>query len=116
MDKWLKIRRHDWKEPLQISQPAKFLIAWDQALRWKGGGGVDEEESKLGVGEKKNDHRLARLARLAHRYFPIWPRFLPFPPPKGLKKKTVERSIQWSYSCIERVLDSRYSWLPKWRR
>ena len=54
MDKWLKIRRHDWKEPLQISQPAKFLIAWDQALRWKGGGGVEEEEeSKLGVGEKK---------------------------------------------------------------
>ena len=83
MDKWLKIRRHDLKEPLQISQPAKFLIAWDQALRWKGGGGGgDEEESKLGVGEKKNDHRLARLA---HRYFPIWPRFLPFPP-KGLKK------------------------------
>lgn len=53
MDKWLKIRRHDWKEPLQISQHAKFLIAWDQALRWKGGGGVEEEESKLGVGEKK---------------------------------------------------------------
>ena len=54
MDKWLKIRRHDWKEPLQISQPAKFLIAWEQALRWKGGGGVvEEEESKLGVGEKK---------------------------------------------------------------
>ena len=57
MDKWLKIRRHDWKEPLQISQPAKFLIAWDQALRWKGGGGGggggEEEESKLGVDEKK---------------------------------------------------------------
>ena len=39
MDKWLKIRRHDWKEPLQISQPAKFSIAWDQAPRWGMGGG-----------------------------------------------------------------------------
>ena len=83
MDKWLKIRRHDWKEPLQISQPAKFSIAWDQAPRWGmgvGGGGV-EEENKFGVGEKKIDHRLARLAR---RYFPIWPRFLPFPPLRSL--------------------------------
>ena len=58
MDKWLKIRRHDWKEPLQISQPAKFSIAWDQAPRWGvgwgGGGALEEEENKFGVGEKKS--------------------------------------------------------------
>ena len=59
MDKWLKIRRHDWKEPLQISEPAKFSIAWDQAPRWgmggEGGGwGAVEEENKFGVGEKKS--------------------------------------------------------------
>ena len=39
IDKWLKIRRHEWKEPLQISEPAKFSIAWDQAPRWGMGGG-----------------------------------------------------------------------------
>ena len=59
IDKWLKIRRHEWKEPLQISEPAKFSIAWDQAPRWGmggggGGGGAVEEENKFGVGEKKS--------------------------------------------------------------
>ena len=74
MDMWLKIRRHDWKEPLKISQPAKFSIAW---------------ENKIGVGEKKIDH----LLQLARRYFPVWPRFLPFPP-------TAEPSPRLSFQMI----------------